>query len=97
LNLHPKATLDDSRAGACLVCAARAEVGVHFRRTNERVTSSEGCKLGPSSIILFEKSLIFGVIIKLSEMRRLCTFQKRLGAVGKTSPKKVTKPEKSDI
>jgi hypothetical protein len=62
-----------------------------------RVIPTDGCKLGPSSIILFEKSIIFGVIIKLSEMRRLCTFQKSLRAVGEISPQKVVKPGKSDI
>jgi hypothetical protein len=48
----------------------------------------EGCKLGPGSIILFEKSLIFGVIIKLSEMRRLCTFQKVLEQLARYRLKK---------
>jgi hypothetical protein len=40
------------------------------------VVTSERCKLGASSIILFEKYLIFGGIIKFSEIRRSCTFQK---------------------
>jgi hypothetical protein len=55
---------------------------------NSSPRNIEGCKFGPSSIILFEKSVIFGAIIKLSEMRRLCTSQKILEQLARYSPQK---------
>jgi hypothetical protein len=61
--------------------------GIVRRTGSGSVPSLEGCELGPSSIILFEKSLIFGVTIKLGEMKKLCTFQKVLDQLARNNPK----------